>query len=80
MDSGSSKRGGEFELMKGLSVCLLAITIAVTAFAGADGFVGAPIDDNSSPRKINVVARPVVNETYEYYEVCGSCEEDLRCD
>ena len=66
--------------MKGFSVCLLAMTIAVTAFAGEDGFVVAHIGDDRSLLKKNVVLPPVVTEKYEYYEVCGCSEEDLHCD
>ncbi len=66
--------------MKGFSACLLVMTIAVTAFAGEDGFVVAHIGDDPSPLKKNVVLPPVVSESYEYYEVCGYCEKDLQCE
>jgi predicted secreted Zn-dependent protease len=33
-----------------------------------------------SGRQKNSVVPPVVNEKYEYYEVCGGCEKDLQCE
>jgi predicted secreted Zn-dependent protease len=67
-------------LMKGFSACLLAMTVAVTAFAGTDGFVVANIDHSRSLTGNKVIVPPKVTETYEYYEVCGCSEKDLQCE
>lgn len=60
-------------MAKGIPVVLLFIVLALTAFAGENRIDPANID------KINTT-RPIVIEKYEYYEIMGCCEKDLRCD
>ncbi len=65
--------------MKGIGICLLFMTIAVTTYAVDGKVVVANVDKNLPLRKKTVAVTPVVTEKYEYYEVGGSCEKDLQC-
>lgn len=66
-------------MIKAINAFLLLMTVAVTAPANENRSDGrnAGIDPD---RQTNRVAPPVVNEKYEYYEVCGCCEKDVVCD
>lgn len=66
-------------MMKGISLFLIVMTVAVAAVAGEDSTVVASIEKISSFHK-NTVVPPVLTEKYEYYEICGCCEKDLHCD
>ncbi len=58
---------------------LLFLSLAATALA-ADRTIKLAKADQSATRVINKKpALPVVTETYEYYEIRGDSEKDLRC-
>lgn len=67
-------------MIKGITIFLLFMTVAVTTFAGDDNTFVSTIDKSSPNHKINSVAPPVVTEKYEYYEIFGCCEKDLHSD
>ncbi len=57
---------------------LLLMAVAATTFAGGNNIDVANIDKNLFlQRKYNVV-EPVVTETYDYYEIRGNDEKELR--
>jgi predicted secreted Zn-dependent protease len=64
-------------MMKSITLTLLLLT--GTAFAAEDRVEVASIE-KKMPAQGDKVLPPVVNEKYEYYEVCGSCEDELHCD
>ena len=66
--------------MKGSILCLLLLTMAAAAFAGEDRPMVANLAKDPVPWKKNIVAPPLVTEKYDYYEVGGSSEKDLRCE
>jgi predicted secreted Zn-dependent protease len=65
-------------MMKGIIVSLLLTTVAVTTFAAEDRVDVASIDKDPSLQINNRVVTPVVTEKYEYYEIRGGCEKELR--
>ena len=56
---------------------LIIMTVTTTAFAGENGAVVASLDKDRSVLKRKTVSAPLHTETYEYYDICGSCERDL---
>jgi predicted secreted Zn-dependent protease len=56
---------------------VLLMTVAATC-AAAERVEGAGFDQNASPRQTSLSAPPVVKETYEYYEIKGNSEDQLR--
>jgi predicted secreted Zn-dependent protease len=56
---------------------LIIMTVTTTAFAGENGAVMASLEKDRSSLKRKTVSAPLHTETYEYYEICGSCERDL---
>ncbi len=67
--------------MKMRSVLVLSILIVTTAvsFAAEKSLEVAYQEKEPLPIK-NTVIPPLVNEKYEYYEVCGCSEDELHCD
>jgi predicted secreted Zn-dependent protease len=61
-------------------VTLLLISLAVTAFAAENSVELVSIKRTPASRAGNHPLPPLVTESYEYYDVCGCCEEDLKCD
>ncbi len=61
---------------------IAVILLAVAFFAAASEEHHASADSGStvSGSRQDKIAPPVVNEKYEYYEVCGCSEKDVRCD
>jgi predicted secreted Zn-dependent protease len=57
---------------------LLLIAAAVTAFAADGRFDVASIDKDIRPAIQNRVVTPLVTEKYEYYEIKGNTEKELR--
>lgn len=57
---------------------LLLIAAAATTFAAEKRFDVASIDSNLRPGIQNRVVTPVVTEKYEYYEIRGASEKELR--
>jgi predicted secreted Zn-dependent protease len=57
---------------------LLLIAAAATTFAAEKKFDVASIDTNFRPGIQNRVVTPVVTEKYEYYEIRGASEKELR--
>lgn len=66
-------------MMKRVIIFLLLMTVAVTAFAAQDRVQVASVDKNIGTHIKKQVVPPVVNETYEYYDVRGNGEKELRC-
>jgi predicted secreted Zn-dependent protease len=62
-----------------ITMTVLLILLFGTAFAAEDRVDLASIE-KKIPAQGDRVLPPVVNEEYEYYEVCGCCEEELHCD
>ena len=62
-----------------LAVILLLALFAGAAFA-AEGSVAVASMERERSVPHNKISPPVINEKYEYYEVCGYCEEELHCD
>jgi predicted secreted Zn-dependent protease len=56
---------------------LMLVAVAVTISGAENGLDVARIDDNLRP-DIQKVSVPVVTEKYEYYEIKGSSEKELR--
>ncbi len=65
-------------MTKGIIVFLLVMAVTATTFAAEGKIDVASIDKDLHPGIKNTVVTPVVNEKYEYYEVQGDCEKDLR--
>ncbi len=60
--------------LRGITALLLFIAVAGTASAGSQVFAA------TGPRKKTGTRPPVIAERYEYYEICGGCEQDLKSD
>ncbi len=67
-------------MTKGITAFLFIMFIAVTSSAGETNHDGAYSSHDSSGQKRNSILPPVVNEKYDYYEICGCCEKDLQCE
>jgi|GEM_PF-3548165 len=66
-------------MIKKILVFHLLMTAAVTTYAAEDSFKVANIDKNSSRLQIKSRAiPPLVTEKYQYYEIRGNNEKDLR--
>jgi predicted secreted Zn-dependent protease len=63
-----------------LTVCLISAMAAATALAGDDAVIVASAEKNLPFREKTVAVPPLVTERYEYYDVHGSCENDLLCE
>ncbi len=61
-------------MVKGICRLVLLTALAAAASAGAQDLAAA------DAQKKNGTLPPVVTERYEYYEVCGCCEKDLKSD
>ncbi len=59
------------------SVCLALMIAPAAASAGDNGVTVASIDRSTASR-LQHMAQPVVTEKYEYYDIKGNCEKDLR--
>jgi len=60
-------------------VVLFMLMTAATASFSAESIEVASREKSPLQAK-NTVALPSINESYEYYEVCGCSEEELHCD
>ncbi len=67
-------------MTKGITAFLFIMVIAVTLSAGETNHDSANISHDSSGQRRNSILPPVVNEKYDYYEICGCCEKDLQCE
>jgi len=67
-------------MKKIISAFFLLLLSAPFTSAGEEGLPQSPAVGNAAPQATSSVEPPVVNEKYEYYEVCGICEKDLQCD
>jgi predicted secreted Zn-dependent protease len=65
-------------MIKGIIVFLLLATVAVTIFASEDGVDAANICKDPSLQINSGIIPPVVIEKYEYYEIRGGSEKELR--
>ena len=57
---------------------LLFLTVAATAYAGDDKIKVASSNNDVSHRANNTIVPAVVTEQYEYYEIRGNNEQELR--
>lgn len=65
-------------MIKVSAFSLLLIAAAATTFAAESKFVVASVDKTLHPGIQNRVVAPVVTEKYEYYEIRGNSEKELR--
>lgn len=65
-------------MIKEFSMFLLLMAIAVTTFAGENKFDVASIDKDLLLRRKYNVAKPMIAEKYEYYEIRGDDEKEIR--
>jgi predicted secreted Zn-dependent protease len=65
-------------MIKQSILSILFVAAAVTASAAEKAFDVARIDDDLRPGIQNKVPALVVNEKYEYYEIKGNSEKELR--
>lgn len=56
------------------------MTVSIPGFAAQDTVVIASLAKDTHLLKIKPSVLPKVTEKYEYYEVTGSSEQELRCD
>lgn len=66
-------------MMKSTIFLILLMSVAVSLFAAQDNVKIASVDKDIHLR-MKPAASPVVTEKYEYYEVQGGSESELRCD
>jgi predicted secreted Zn-dependent protease len=66
-------------LMKKIAFCLLFISVSAAALAAEDKIVMANVDKDLVFRQKPAAFAPIVTEKYEYYEVHGGCDKDLKC-
>jgi predicted secreted Zn-dependent protease len=64
--------------MKKIIFPLLFLTVAATAYAGDDKVKVASINKDTRQEIKNTVVTPTVTEQYEYYEIRGNSEKELR--
>ena len=67
-------------MIQGIGMIVLVAVVTAANISGDLNADAAQSDARVPSEKVNVVMPPVVNEKYEYYEVCGCCEKDLHCD
>ncbi len=67
------------DMFSRIFICLLFLASSASAGAADDGIAVASIDRDRSARSMTPAAAPAVTEKYEYYEVRGDNEEELRC-
>jgi len=67
-------------MIQGIGMIVLVAVVTAANISGDVNADAAQSDARVPSEKVNVVMPPVVNEKYEYYEVCGCCEKDLHCD
>jgi predicted secreted Zn-dependent protease len=65
--------------MRAILATLLFLFFSIT-MSLADDRTDIVSIGREQPVQNNKVLPPVVTEKYEYYEVCGCCEEELQCD
>jgi predicted secreted Zn-dependent protease len=65
------------KIPEGLVVCFIFVMVAATALAGDDTVIVASVEKNLPLQKKIVALAPLVTERYEYYDIHGSCENDL---
>ncbi len=63
-----------------LCVCLIFMLVATTALAGDDTIILANVEQNLPRKEIKAALPPLITERYEYYDINGSCENDLLRD
>lgn|SRR5512143_784301 len=64
--------------MKRFAVIVFIVVFSSLAFTAEGGPVVANIQKEISLPIKNTVLPPVIREAYEYYEICGCCETDLK--
>ncbi len=62
---------------RGIAACLVCVMMAATASAGDKAVMVASVSKNLPVGKKSTTLPPSVTEQYEYYDVQGSCENDL---
>ena len=66
-------------MIRGIYVAIILLLFNVITSAAEDSISVASIDKEQTLQRGKVLP-PLVTEKYEYYEVCGCCEEELHCD
>jgi predicted secreted Zn-dependent protease len=67
-------------MVRSVKIAVILLAVALTAAAGEENHDSAGRGRILSGARQDKLALPVVNEKYEYYEVCGCCEKDVQCD
>jgi len=78
MDSKNPNVRERSRMIKVNFMFLLLMAVAVTTFAGEKKFDVANIDKNLPLQKEYRIAEPLVTEKYDYYEIRGNDEKELR--
>jgi predicted secreted Zn-dependent protease len=65
--------------MRIIYLTIVLMLVAATASSAGDNVELANIERTPSSQGVDILP-PVISEKYEYYEVCGCCEEELHCD
>ena len=65
-------------MIKQILMFLLLMAVAMTTFAGENKFEVANIDKNLPLPREYKAAEPVMTEKYDYYEITGNDEKELR--
>jgi predicted secreted Zn-dependent protease len=66
-------------MIRNVKIAVILLAVALTAAAGEENHESAGSARILSQRQDNI-APPLLNEKYEYYEVCGYCEKDVQRD
>ncbi len=66
-------------MMKKRIALLIFMNLAATSFAGEQSMNIAKLDKDASRPFSKKVSLPIVTEQYEYYDVRGGTEKDIRC-
>jgi len=67
-------------MARGIKFFLLLMIAAATSRAGEKNVDFSHLSNDLSDQQKTGIVLPVVNEKYEYYEVCGRCEKDIQCE
>ncbi len=67
-------------MMKEITALFFLIAVAGFVSAGERDLVTASVGTIPAGQRGNGTLAPIVTEKYEYYEVCGCCEKDLKND
>ncbi len=79
-DPWCREKGRSCRMIRSVKIAVILLAVALTAAAGEGSHDSAGSGRILSSARQEKLAPPVVNEKYEYYEVCGCCEKDVQSD